>query len=289
MTPTTLPKVYVWMPVARFPQPTTARSLEVAVRRAATARKAVFTEIDVDVSSLGIDAKRNVAASRALRMGMDYILMVDDDMDFRWNDHSPIEDLIDEAIRLDADVIGPIMVRRTFPHEFCFHEFEHEPEAWRTNPALKFRRALEIIQQKRTLRLSGGHVGAGCMLINTRAFRKVAPLWFMTPMHFRCVECLRLPQPNPACETCHGDGFDRLHVEPGLGEDAYFCTKAGKAGCSVYVAGGVRVGHIGERTYGIDDAFQAADPVEFAKGLLAQGIVQQEAVKSTEKRLVLAR
>lgn len=271
MEDSALPKVYVWVPVARFPHPTTARSLDSAVRRAAVAKKAVFTAPDYDLSSLGIDTKRNIAASRALRSGMDYILMVDDDMDFSERDHSAIGDLIDEAVRLNADVIGPVMVRRTFPHDFCFHEFEHEPEAWRRDPSLKMRRAAEIIQQKRTLRIEG-YVGGGCMLIHTRTFRKVDPLWFMTPMHFRCAKCAT-EEPRPDCPTCGGDGFDRENVEVARGEDTYFCHKAVKAGCNVYVAGGVRVGHIGDKSYGADDAFRAADPEEYAKSLLAKALM----------------
>lgn len=261
--PEKMAKIYYFVPVARHPALNMVASFERARAEAQSLGMAHFTLPEWNGFSVDIANKRNVAGSKFLLSDMDWLMMVDDDMDFR-HDPAAIAKMIAIAEAEKADIVAPMMVRRDPPHWVCYNEKRHVPDD--TLRGMKAHVNEEPID-------CTGHVGTGCILIRKRVFQELTPPWFQTVPTWRCRTCQPMPEndkPREKCERCHGSGKDPEGVWIEQGEDTYFCRRAIDAGFKCICAAGVIVGHLGESSLTIHDSIRVGFPILYAENVIKQ-------------------
>lgn len=255
-------KVYFYIPVARSPNARMVRSFEEARVQAAILKEAEFTTADWDYSGHTIEAKRNRAAGRFLKTECEYVLMVDDDMDFE-PDLDAIAKLLVCAREEKADIVGPLMVRRAPPHDVAFNEVRFKPDQMQDVLSYATRGMRVPIQ---------GHIGTGCLLIHRRVFEGLSAPWFDTTSSSDCQVCnageLNGVKADPSCGRCGGKRKDPDGCWTRIGEDANFCHRAIDAGFRCILEAAVTVGHLGDQSFTFEDTVLAKNPLEFADALI---------------------
>ena len=252
--------IYFYVPVARDPKANMVQSFERARAVAHEKGYAPFQTAMFDQMSCSIDAKRNIAAQRFLKTECEWMLMVDDDMDFRHNPNAIVE-LLDAAWETGAKIVAPLMVRRGAPHYVCFNENRGRPD-----DTAKAARAVS----SNTYLDCQGHVGTGCTLFHRSVFETLPQPWFKTAMTEDCRQCLYVEGSvvKPDCPVCNGTGKNPEGLRIQVGEDTYICRAAVDAGFKVVCALGVIVGHIGDMSFTIEDAIRVQYPVDFSRAVL---------------------
>ena len=253
-------KIFFFVPVARFLALNFVSSFERARAEADHLGIAAFTVAEWNGFSVDIANKRNVGVSRFLQSDMEWLMMVDDDMDFR-HDPAAIAKMLAVAIDQKADIVAPLMVRRDPPHYVCYNETRGVPDD--TLKGYMAHKNDQVIE-------CTGHVGTGCILIRRKVVEALEPPWFQTVPRFDCRVC-QSKQGDPAksdCERCHGKGKDPEGCWFEQGEDTFFCRNAHDAGFKVVCAAGIKVGHLGESSLTIEDSVRVTYPVIHAQGIL---------------------
>lgn len=268
-------KVFYWVPFSRDPKANMVASFEIARAEAADLGMARYATAKWDGFSGSIEAKRNRAVDMFLETDAEYLMMIDDDMDFR-PDLKAIAKLIAAIKDTDADAVAPLMVRRDPPHWVCFNEKRFVPD--------DLKRAFRAHRDDAFIECTG-HLGTGCILINRRVFSKIPRPWFKTETSDRCRVCLSDPANavKPDCKQCDGTGTDKYGTWICAGEDTYFSRKIVDAGGKIVLAAGVIVGHIGEACLTVIDSVRVGDPVGYAEVVLKRHDAMQEAIKKQAK------
>jgi hypothetical protein len=158
-----------------------------------------------------IGENRTVCAIEALRQNCTHLLFIDDDMTFP-------EDTLDKLIEHDKDIVGVWSFSRTLPLSPTIMFLEGEnylPQDKMTDEQLK--RKTEVFECFA--------VGMGVCLIDMRLFKedKLGKPWF----NFKVSELGKVD----------------------VGEDAWFCAQAKRAGYSVWCDPKLSIGHIGDYIY----------------------------------------
>lgn len=187
-----------------------------------------FTSLDregIDTQLLGIerviiDRARNLSADAALKHGYDYVLFIDDDMTFE-------PDALQRLLRRDKDIIAGLFFGRVEPSQHLCFDLVSTPDGDKYEK-IDIDRLLAA--EKAGALLPVDAVGTGFTLIKTSVFQKLQELEPETPL-FATVN--------------KGKEF--------MSEDVYLCHRARKAGFSIFVDTTVKVGHIGQKTYGWED------------------------------------
>lgn len=161
------------------------------------------TRWDIGIST-DIAGARNHLVKRSLEHGSEWILFVDDDMNFP-------SDLLWKLLAHEKDIVAAPYMRRAG---------EHSPLAFsgRNEDGLYDAVELEKLPGEGLLKVHA--VGAGCILIRSEVFRAISdePNWFE-----------------------HGRVKDR---DWNAAEDIIFCEKANEAGFDIYLDLGMPVGHM---------------------------------------------
>ena len=254
-------KIFYYVPVARQPSAIMVASFERARAIAQNEKVAAFAIASWDTMSLSVEVKRNMAATAFLReKEAELLMMVDDDMDFR-QDPRAIVRLVQEMDKTGADIIAPLMVRRSPPHYVAYNKVRFEPD--KTKDAL-------LAWQTDATHTVTGHVGTGVILIKRKVFEELKGPWFQSVQDWKCRDCEKKDIPSPDCQKCGGTGDDFSHCNVRQGEDTFFCRRAIDAGYKCFLAAGVIVGHLGEQSFTIEDSFRVNHPVAEARARLLQ-------------------
>jgi len=161
---------------------------------------------------------RNKLVWEAVEARATHLMFIDSDMSF------PV-DGVDKLIERGLDIVGGLYFKRVVPI--------HPIAKLIKNKAVVDMKFEEIPTLKEPFKVDA--VGTGFMLINVDVFKKMDPPFFFhtTPKEFGLTE---IPFPDNE-----------------VGEDVAFCLKAKKLGFDIWVDPTIKLGHIGERIYTIDD------------------------------------
>lgn len=200
---------------------------------------------------------RNESVRNAKQSGADYMFFLDDDMTFAPDD-------IYKLWLNKADIVGGLYVKKLFPHT---------PNAAIYDETRKTFDAVHTFPPQGILKVDG--IGTGFMMIKMKVFDKVPDPWFCFVAHglfedYRKVfDSVRLALGRLA----NGDEVDDVRARMAeminsvtppdknrgkiMGEDYYFCRRAKEHGFQIGVDCGVRVGHVGDYSYTINEFYVA--------------------------------
>lgn len=159
---------------------------------------------------------RNKIASKAFDQDCDYLFFVDDDMTFK---PDLLCNLIEEAQKIDADIIAGLAFLRREPHEPSMFMLASDNRTY--NPVVMWATG-------HTVEVDA--VGMACTLISRKALRKVA---VSSQSHKNIIGF-----------------FDNLE---NTGEDLRFCFKAKQEGLRIFCDTSQLVGHIVEKEISFGD------------------------------------
>ncbi len=157
-------------------------------------------EILVSTRGYNTSENRNWLASQAVKRDCHRLFFVDDDMILP-------EDTLDRLLATDKDIIGAVYNTK--------YEIQTPVIEYLIGDDEKLLKEKEIFKC--------GAIGTGCLLIATRVFRKIPPIWFNYEWN-----------DNGSVKMSH---------------DWYFCYKARKCGYDIWADSSIPVGHIGLREY----------------------------------------
>lgn len=127
-----------------------------------------FEKIKIPKSAIHV--AREMAVTKMMKEGFDYLLFVDDDMEFK-------PDLLEKLLSHDAPIVTAMAFKRVFPYTPCFYE---KCEITKENGVyLKPYEFDEIPKEPFTVEACG----AACILIKREVFEKIQYPWFL-PLPF---------------------------------------------------------------------------------------------------------
>lgn len=161
----------------------------------------------VDVSRSIISEAREMIAEKAIELGCDWLLFIDDDSVFQ-------PQVLEQLLSHDVDIVSGLVFQRKSPFYPCIFKLDDK----NGNKDLYM---LECIDKGLT---EIDATGMAFTLIKTKIFKSIPRPWFVW-----------------------GDKSLGIYVDKGgLGEDLSFCIKAKRAGFKVYCDTDINVTHIGE-------------------------------------------
>lgn len=161
---------------------------------------------------------RNKLVWEAVNTKATHLMFIDSDMSF------PI-DGVDRLIERGENIIGGLYFKRVVPiHPIIKIVRDNKITDMKFKEIPSFEKPFEV-----------DAIGTGFLLINMDVFKKMEPPFFShaSPKEFGMEE---IPFPNNE-----------------IGEDVAFCLRAKKAGFKIWCDPTIKLGHIGERIYSIDD------------------------------------
>lgn len=186
----------------------------------------------------------------------DYLMFVDDDMEWGSNDWIAI------LASYDRPIIGGLCVRRSYPHRPTV--FVRDPKTGRLHIPIISPKMQEIPRHKAILPVEG--IGMGFTMIKREVFSNLAPPYFGFGNYV----------------PVDADGRPDEEASQYMGEDIYFCQRAKQAGFDVYCDFGMWVGHIGDYTFDIRDYYRAleerAEDIHKATGKRIEDTMQIEGI-----------
>lgn len=166
----------------------------------------------VNTKGLPVDQSRNSIVTRFLKeKDSEYLLFLDSDMIFPPN-------LVNELLKIDADIMTALAFRKWYPHHPTIYEYDG-----------KNFKSLINYEPNKIIEVDG--CGMACCLIKRKVMEKIKEPWF----EFKKIT-----------DKERKKSFM-------LSEDLVFCRKVKKAGFNIKVDTGLVCGHVGgvidERTY----------------------------------------
>ena len=171
----------------------------------------------VSISGSLVAAARNAIVRRALATDCDWVLQIDDDMQFP---PDVLPALLAHAEPVERPIVGALCVK-------VHRNGDVEPTLYRL--ATERHTHLRVVRDwQRGQLVQVDATGAACLLVHRRVFEAIEEPWF-----------------GPA-----------VLAGEELGEDVSFCLSARQAGFPIFVASSVDVGHVKPRVFGVGDYFR---------------------------------
>jgi len=207
--------------------------------------------------SSNLPLNRYESVFHARQSGADYLMFIDDDMTFEHDD-------IYKLWLNKLDIVSGIAVGKKWPHRPGTSMYNPVTDKFDITPAIPPQGLIDV-----------DAVGTGFMMIKMSVFNRVPAPWFSIAPHRLFEDYKKLFESARLSLGRLVDGDDGKDVAARLaevvnslvppekdrrgvgGEDYYFCTRAREVGFKVKVDCGVRVGHIGNYPFTIEDHHMA--------------------------------
>lgn len=169
---------------------------------------------------------REQLADRALKFGMDYLLMLDDDMVIYESPDTGF-DIFERLMKHKVDIVAPLAFSRNAPH---FPVLYHTKEGYDNVTKQEYTITTYIKNYPKNKLIECDAVGFGMVLIDMKVIRGMGKPYFMSTT--------------------------------GTGEDVLFCIKAKKAGFKVFMDTSVKLGHLANPKIITEETFEEMNKME---------------------------
>jgi len=178
--------------------------------------------ISLNVSGVMIQIARQIICEKFLETDAEYLLMLDDDVEFL----DPESDPIDRLISLDKDIVGGIYVYKRKPHYPAFRPKDLQ-RAYEKK--LEFPKDYKFKIPNKPFEVEW--MSGGCILIKREIIEKLISKYDF-----------------PFCSMVYKKEF--------LSEDFAFCKRARDEGFEVWADPFVELGHVGDYSYTLKDYYE---------------------------------